>query len=75
MLRKVQLRPEKEHFASKFQSRDRIENISKIKLPILFTASALIGIVLPIISANRLSYTEQMPQLKFQLIEIQLQCL
>ena len=34
------------YFVSKFQSEDRMENIPRMKLPIIFTASTLIGSVL-----------------------------
>jgi hypothetical protein len=36
----------REYFVSKFQSNDRMENIPRMKLPIIFAASTLIGSVL-----------------------------
>jgi hypothetical protein len=42
VIRKIQ-QQSREYFVSKFQSKDRIENIPKIKLPITLTASTLIG--------------------------------
>jgi hypothetical protein len=62
----------REYFVSKFQSEDRTENIPRMKLPIIFTASTLIGSVLANNIDEETILYQEMPQLMLQLIEIQL---